>query len=150
MKFNQFVHINSIVVLLLLLCIGRAIASGPVEETLKSARKQFYAAIEDKTRIEPAIKLFKQIAQMKPRYAGRTQVYIGALVALKGKYAFFPHTKLKWTKRGLAIMDNGLKKIQLIWKRCSSTVRPAATFHSSSNVLMTLNEISRKLSNECH
>ena len=97
-------------VLLLLLCIGRAIASGPVEETLKSARKQFYAAIEDKKQIEPTIKLFERIAQVKPSYTGRTQVYIGALVALKGKHAFFPHTKLKWAKRGLAIMDNGLKK----------------------------------------
>ena len=35
---------------------------------------------------------------------------MGALVALKGKHAFFPHTKLKWTKRGLAIMDDSLKK----------------------------------------
>ncbi|RKU34230.1 hypothetical protein C6496_20515 [Candidatus Poribacteria bacterium] len=110
MKLNPFVYTSFIVVLLLLLCINRAATSAPVEAELKSARKQFYAAIKDKTRIEPAIKLFKQIARMKPRYAGRTQVYIGALVALKGKHAFFPHAKLKWTKRGLAIMDNGLKK----------------------------------------
>ena len=135
MKFNQFVHINSIVVLLLLLCIGRAIASGPVEETLKSARKQFYAAIEDKKQIEPTIKLFERIAQVKPSYTGRTQVYIGALVALKGKHAFFPHTKLKWAKRGLAIMDNGLKKIQL-------NRMPAAGYNNShraqSNAYSTL------------
>lgn len=110
MKRNQFVHINSMMVLLLLLCISRAIASEPVEETLKSAREQFYTAIEDEKQIEPTIKLFERVAEIKPSYAGRTQVYIGALVALKGKHAFWPHAKFRWTKRGLAIMDKGLKK----------------------------------------
>ena len=47
---------------------------------------------------------------MESRYTGRAQVYIGALVALKGKHAFLPHTKFKWAKRGLAIMDDGLRK----------------------------------------
>ncbi len=110
MKPNRFVSVNFIVALLFLSYIGRAIADQSVEETLQSARKQFYVAIEEKKQIEPAIKLFKRIAQMKPSYAGRTEVYIGALVALKGKHAFLPHTKLKWTKRGLTIMDKGLKK----------------------------------------
>ena len=109
-KLNQSVYLNLIVVLLLLFHTSRAIADKSVEETLKNARKQFYAAVEDKKQIEPAIKLFKQIAQAKPSYDGRTEVYIGALVALKGKHAFLPHTKFKWTKRGLAIMDKGLKK----------------------------------------
>ena len=65
---------------------------------------------EDKKRIDPAINCFEQIAQVEPKYVGRTQVYIGALVALRGKHAFFPHIKLKWARRGLAIMDSGLKK----------------------------------------
>ena len=110
MKPNRFVPVNFIVVFLFLSYIGRAIADQAIEETLQSARKQFYVAIEEKKQIEPTIKLFKRIAQMKPSYAGRTEVYIGALVALKGKHAFLPHTKLKWTKRGLTIMDKGLKK----------------------------------------
>ena len=110
MNFNQFVHVNFIVVLLFLLSANRAADSARAEETLKSARKQFYAAIEDKKQIEPAIKLFERIAEVKPSYAGRTQVYIGALVALKGKHAFLPHAKFRWTQRGLAIMDKGLKK----------------------------------------
>lgn len=110
MKINQFVYVNFIVALLLLLCINGATDGGRTEESLKSARKQFYAAIEDKKQIEPAIQLFERIAQVSPSYAGRIQVYIGALVALKGKHAFLPHAKFKWTKRGLAIMDKGLKK----------------------------------------
>lgn len=84
MKPNRFVPVNFIVVFLFLSYIGRAIADQAVEETLQSARKQFYVAIEEKKQIEPTIKLFKRIAQMKPSYAGRTVVYIGALVALKG------------------------------------------------------------------
>ncbi len=88
----------------------RAAAGEAPDEILKRARKQFYVAIEEKKQIDPTIKLFKQIAQMKPKYAGRTQVYVGALTALKGKHAFFPHAKLKWTRRGLAIMDKGLKQ----------------------------------------
>ena len=110
MKLSQFVSVNFIVALLLFLYISGAVANESVEETLKSARKQFYAAIEDKKQIEPTIKLFKQIAQAKPSYTGRAEVYIGALVALKGKHALLPYAKFKWTRRGLAIMDKGLKK----------------------------------------
>ena len=110
MKLSQFIHINLIVATLFAFCTNSVAVNQPVEKMLKNARKQFYAAIEDKKQIEPTIALFKQIAQAEPEYAGRTQVYIGALVALKGKHAFFPHTKLKWARRGLAMMDSGLKK----------------------------------------
>ncbi len=85
-------------------------ADESVEALLKRAREKFHAAVEDKKQIEPATKLFEQIAREEPKYAGCAEVYMGALVALKGKHAFFPHTKFKWTKRGLAIMDDGLKK----------------------------------------
>lgn len=110
MKLNRFIHRNLIWVLLLFVCCIGIAADESVEALLKRAREKFHAAVEDKKQIEPAIKLFEQIAREEPRYAGRAEVYIGTLVALKGKHAFFPHTKLKWTKRGLAIIDSGLKK----------------------------------------
>ncbi len=110
MKLNRFIHINLILILLLSYWDTEVAAGASVEKTLETARTQFYAAIEDEKQIEPTITLFESIAQMAPRYTGRTQVYIGALFALKGKHAFFPHTKLKWAKRGLAIMDSGLKR----------------------------------------
>ena len=97
-------------VLIFLLCSIGIAADESVEALLKRAREKFHASVEDKNQIEPAIKLFERIAREEPRYAGRAEVYMGALVALKGKHAFFPHTKLKWTKRGLAIIDSGLKK----------------------------------------
>ena len=110
MKLSQFIHTNLIVATLFSFCANSFALNEPVEEMLKDARKQFYAAIEDKKQIDPAIKRFEQIAQVVPKYVGRTQVYIGALVALRGKHTFSPYTKLKWAKRGLAIMDSGLKK----------------------------------------
>ena len=110
MKFSQFIGVNFIVAMLFAFCANSATVNETVEEMLKGARKQFYIAIEDKKQVAPTIKVFQRIAQLEPKYAGRTQVYIGALVALKGKHAFFPHTKLKWAKRGLAIMDSGLEK----------------------------------------
>ena len=102
MKPSQLVRVNFIGAMLFSLCINSAAVSEPLEEMLKRARNQFYVAIEDKEQIEPTIKLFEQIARVKPKYTGRTQVYIDALVALKGKHAFFPHSKLKWARHGLA------------------------------------------------
>ena len=96
--------------LLFSLQVDRAASDEFVKELLEVARKQFYAAIEDEKWIEPTIALFKRIERVEPKHTGRTQVYIGALVALKGKQAFFPYTKLKWARRGLAIMDRGLKR----------------------------------------
>ena len=110
MKFNQCVHINWILALFFFLWLNDLAADESVNEMLEVARRQFYAAVEDEKRIEPTIKLYERVEQMEPKYAGRAQVYIGALVALKGKHAFFPHTKLKWANRGLVIMDRGLKK----------------------------------------
>lgn len=110
MKLNRFVYINFIVAVFFSFCANSVAVNKPVEEMLKDARKQFYAAIEDKKLVEPTIKLFGRIEQLAPKYIGRTQVYIGALFALKGKHAFFPYTKLKWARHGLAIMDSGLKK----------------------------------------
>ena len=110
MQLSQFICINVIVVTLFSFCVNSAAVDEPAAEMLRKARKQFHAAIEDKKQIEPTMALFKEIAQAAPEHAGRTQVYIGALFALRGKHAFFPYTKLKWARRGLAMMDSGLKK----------------------------------------
>ena len=110
MKFNKFIHVTLAFGLLFFLSIKGVASDEPIGETLKRARVQFYAAVENEKQISPTIRLFERIERIEPRYTGRSQVYIGALVALKGKHAFFPHMKLKWVKRGLAIMDNGLQK----------------------------------------
>ena len=110
MKLNRYIYISLILALIFLLRVDSATSKKSVGEMLEVARKQFYAAIEDEKWIEPTIALFKRIGQVEPKYTGRTQVYIGALIALRGKHAFFPHTKLKWATRGLALMDKGLQE----------------------------------------
>ena len=110
MKLNRCVYICFILVLILSLRVEGAGSKKSVAEMLEVARKQFYTAIEDEKQIEPTIALFKRIEQVEPKHFGRTQVYIGSLIALRGKHAFFPHTKFKWAMRGLAIMDSGLQE----------------------------------------
>lgn len=110
MKLNRCVYISLILALIFSLRVDGAASEKSVEEMLEVARKQFYAAIEDEKLIEPTISLFQRIGQVAPKYTGRTRVYIGSLIALRGKHAFLPHTKLKWAKHSLAIMDNGLQE----------------------------------------
>ena len=110
MKLNPCVYISLIIALICSLRVDGAASTESVAEMLEVARQRFYAAIEDKKQIVPTIALFKRVGQLEPEYTGRTQVYIGALIALRGKHAFLPHTKLKWARRGLAIMDSGLQK----------------------------------------
>ena len=110
MKLNRYVYISLILALIFSLRVDGAASEKSVAEMLEVARKQFYAAIEDEKRIEPTIALFKRIGQVEPKYTGRTRVYIGALIALRGKHAFFPHTKFKWAQRGLSLMDRGLQE----------------------------------------
>ena len=110
MKLNRCVYTCFILALILALRVEGAASKKSVTEMLEIARKQFYTALEDEKQIEPTIALFKRIGAAEPTYTGRTQVYIGSLIALRGKHAFFPYTKLKWAMRGLAIMDSGLQK----------------------------------------
>ena len=111
MELNRFICVSLMFTLLFFFSVPGIAAEESVKEMLKRAREKFYASVKDKKQIEPAIKLFERIAREEPKYTGRAEVYIGTLIALKGKHAFFPHTKLKLTKRGLAIMDEGLKKV---------------------------------------
>lgn len=72
------------------------------------ARKLFYQSVEQADSIEKAIRLFKEI-QTKKADEGIALTYIGALTALKGKFAFLPVTKYRRVLQGLALMDRGVK-----------------------------------------
>ncbi len=76
----------------------------------EEGRKLFYSAVADKKQIDPAIEIFRKIMHDDPQLEGRALTYIGALEALKGKHAFFPHDKYRHTLNGLFIMDQGLAK----------------------------------------
>ena len=83
-------------------------AAAEIDSLLVRGRLLYYAGVKDKTKIDPAIKLFEQIGRHDARLRGRTQTYIGSLTAVQAKFAFWPHQKWKHAKRGLRIMDAGL------------------------------------------
>ncbi|MBN1350936.1 hypothetical protein JXJ21_16065 [candidate division KSB1 bacterium] len=78
-------------------------------QLLAEARIFFYKSVSDKAHLEKAIGMFERLKQDEA-FEGKSETYLGALVALKGKHAFAPHDKLKWVKRGLTIMDQGIAK----------------------------------------
>lgn len=154
MKINRCVHTSLVLILLFSLWLNDVAANKSVEEMLEVARKQFYTAVEDKKQIEPTIELFKRIEEKEPKYVGRIQVYIGALVALKGKHAFFPHTKLKWVNRGLAIMDSGLKKdpnnIEALFIHGTTCYYLPFFFKRGDDAQRDFKEIVKRLSQQIH
>ena len=102
---------NTIPLLLILLSAAASWADiSPDIRRLEQARLLFYASIQDKKKIEPAIAAFEKIIRTHPEWEGRAQTYVGALMALKGKHSFFPHDKWRWANHGLKIMDEGIAK----------------------------------------
>ncbi len=79
-------------------------------DMLDKARELFYISVEKQDRISEAIELFEKIARDDTSMTGVSQTYIGALTALKAKYSFWPHQKLSHAKKGLNIMEAGIKK----------------------------------------
>jgi hypothetical protein len=84
------------------------VQSDPGEGALEEARRLFYASVEDKKQVGPAIAAFEEIVRLYPEWTGRARTYIGALVALRGKHSILPHDKWRWANRGLDIMDEGV------------------------------------------
>lgn len=105
-------HFKQILLGLILGLISVNVNAGKKENNhiFSTARLLFYQSVEDKGKIKPAIDLFQKISQQEKKYEGRVLTYVGALTALKGKHAFWPHTKLKLVKKGLTLMDQGIKK----------------------------------------
>ncbi len=85
------------------------IAGSNFDKTLDQARIYFYQSIEDEAKLDQAIRLFSEL-EKNENLEGKSGTYLGALMAIKGKHSFMPHNKLKWVKRGLDIMDEGIEK----------------------------------------
>jgi hypothetical protein len=79
------------------------------EARLQEARILFYKSVEHKEFIPLSVELWKSL-ESDSGFQGRALTYMGALTALKGKHAFWPHDKLKYTQKGLALMDQGRDK----------------------------------------
>ncbi len=74
---------------------------------LEEGRQLFYKSVDKESYIDQAIAVFEQLQQDQDN--GLALTYIGALTALRGKHAFLPQNKLKWTNKGLDIMDKGIE-----------------------------------------
>lgn len=83
---------------------------GQVPAELFTARQWFHESVEDKSKIEPALDLFHEISKEYPELEFRVQVYLGALTAIQGKHAFWPHQKIRLVKRGLKMMDEAMEQ----------------------------------------
>lgn len=101
---------NRWVYIIILAISNQSLASDNSSTLWEQGRKLFYAAVEDKEQIRPALDIFHKIMHDNPQLEGRALTYIGALEALKGKHAFLPHNKYHHTIQGLFIMDQGLAK----------------------------------------
>jgi hypothetical protein len=79
---------------------------------LEKLRKTYYAALENEEDIDPAIKQFKEIVKSKPFFKSTAEVYIGSLIAVKAKFAFWPGTKLEYANKGIDLMEKGMENSQ--------------------------------------
>ena len=73
---------------------------------------------------------------------------------MKGKHAFFPNTKLKWVKRGLARMDSGLKKapddIEALFIHGTTCYRLPFFFKRGDDAQRDFKEIIKHLPSQAH
>lgn len=100
---------------LLLLFVVCAAGSSPLytetsqtNQLVQHARSLFYRSIENEDIIASAEKTFRELQQLDTRYEGRAVTYLGALTALKGKHAFWPHEKWRLANEGIEQMDRGV------------------------------------------
>lgn len=80
------------------------------DSLLTQARLLFYASVEQEAQITPAITLFEAIGARDEKLRGRTQTYIGALLALRAKHVLWPQDKWRFANEGLKLMDEGLQR----------------------------------------
>ncbi len=109
-RMSKTVNINraalSRLVLMLLFLIVAQGYSSPVA-LLDSARTLFYKSVEKKEYVDEAFYMFNRLVTYED-YKGVAKTYLGALTALKGKYAFLPTTKYHKALKGLEMMDTGV------------------------------------------
>ena len=97
-------------VIIAFLVYGESRETPEKEHEIKLLRSMYYQATEDKDVIPEGIKLLESLKIIYPYNKGLFEVYNGAFLTLKAKHAFWPHEKLNYAKKGLEIMDAGLKK----------------------------------------
>ncbi len=85
-------------------------SSFSAEDMLQNGRELFHQSIEHEDKIELATVVFTELKKRYPDMAGRSDTYLGALDALRGKHATWPVSKFRWVKKGLTKMDSGIEQ----------------------------------------
>lgn len=75
---------------------------------LRQARQLFYKSVEDEEQIDAAETAFRKLMALDKQLEGRATTYLGALVAIRGKHAFWPHDKWRLANEGIELMDKGV------------------------------------------
>ncbi|GAB4342048.1 MAG: hypothetical protein Kow0037_29100 [Calditrichia bacterium] len=96
---------NQIVVLVVLFA-GVLTAQNP---KWPQALRTYLAAVNEKDSLETAFHHFRFLQETESLHTTHVQAYLGSLTALKGKYADLPWSKVKWVKRGLALLDEAVE-----------------------------------------
>lgn len=92
------------------LAVAMQTHASEVDSLMTRARLLYYESVNDQEKINPAIDLFNTIGERDERLRGRTKTYVGSLIAVKAKFAFWPHAKWKFAQNGLRLMDEGLRQ----------------------------------------
>ena len=76
---------------------------------LAHARQRFYDSTDEGKIVAEAESLYQSVAARYPDLHSRSEAYLGALQAVRGKHSFLPHNKFIWAMRGLKRMDAALE-----------------------------------------
>ncbi len=110
---------------------------------LEQGRQLFYKSVDKESYIDQAIAVFEKLQQDQDK--GLALTYIGALTALRGKHAFLPQNKLKWTNKGLEIMDKGIEaspeNIEALFIHSSTCYYLPFFFHRADQAQENFNKI---------
>lgn len=99
---------KTVLTLLVFLAVSTAAHPTDLHRRLAEARQLFYDATREEKLVDDAEARYDSIRAEHPEIAGRSEAYLGALQAVRGKHSFLPHNKFIWAMRGLKRLDAGL------------------------------------------
>ncbi len=108
MKRTAFISLFLIVLCTVSLLYGNNSNNTDTESMLRQARMLFYRSVEDEKYISRAEAAFRKLMDHNKQLQGRAITYLGALTAIKGKHAFWPHDKWDLANEGIELMDKGI------------------------------------------
>ncbi len=94
---------------IILLLLSSLIFSSDFQTLLKEGEKYYRQGIQgDKEAVEKAIELLERALKLEPKSALAT-AYLGSTYTLKGRDASQPWDKMKFTKKGIALLDKAVR-----------------------------------------